>query len=216
MNRLEQEQELRAACESLFNVTISRFFRDRQLWLSLREYFLPQLAQKFPAPINIWSAGCACGEEPYSLSILWSTLSLQGLPNILATDAQEICLTRAQTGHYNKSSLKEVPVDLLASCFEPVRETGEFAINTHFKKTIHWQQIDLLDSLPKETFHLIFLRNSVLTYFQGTKKEITFNKIIQQLKPDGYLVIGSHEQLPVHSLPLARSDQCHMVFRRTQ
>lgn len=216
LERLEKEPELRTACESLFNVTISRFFRDRQLWHYLREYYLPQLAQQFPSPIKIWSAGCACGEEPYSLAMLWSTLSLQAQFDILATDAQQICLDRAQIGHFKKSSLKEVPADLLASCFEPVPETNEYAIKPHFKNSIRWEQVDLLYSTPKQAFHLIFLRNNVLTYFQGEKREKTFLKIFQQLKPGGHLVIGSHEQLPTHSLPLAASAQCPLVFHRTQ
>jgi chemotaxis methyl-accepting protein methylase len=213
LEKLEKEPELRAACESLFNVTISRFFRDRQLWRFLQECCLPQLAQQFPFPIKIWSAGCACGEEPYSLSILWSTLSLQAQLDILATDAQQICLKRAQIGHFRKSSLKEVPVDLIASCFEPVPETDEYAILPNLKKTIRWQQADLLESMPQERFHLILLRNSVLTYFKGNKKEKTFIKILRQLQPGGFLAIGSHEQLPMQSLSLVRTQQCPMVYR---
>lgn len=213
IERLEKEPELRAACESLFNVTISRFFRDRQLWRFLQESCLPQLAQQFPSPIKIWSAGCACGEEPYSLSILWRTLSLQAKLDILATDAQQICLKRAIIGHFKKSSLKEVPEDLIASCFEPVPETDEYAILQVLKKTIRWQRADLLESIPQERFHLILLRNNVLTYFKDTKKEKTFIKIVRQLQPGGFLAIGSHEQLPMQSLSLVRTQQCPMVYR---
>lgn len=213
IDRLEKEPELRATCESLFNVTISRFFRDRQLWNHLREYCLPQLAQQFPSPIKIWSAGCACGEEPYSLAILWSILSLQTELDILATDAQQICLKRAIIGHFKKSSLKEVPEDLIASCFEPVPETDEYAILQVLKKTIRWQRADLLESIPQERFHLILLRNNVLTYFKDTKKEKTFIKIVRQLQPGGFLAIGSHEQLPMQSLSLVRTQQCPMVYR---
>lgn len=216
IDRLEKEPELQAACESLFNVTISRFFRDRQLWHYLRDYCLPQLVQQFPSPIKIWSAGCACGEEPYSIAILWSTLNLQAQLDILATDAQQICLDRAQSGCYSKSSLKEVPTDMLTSCFEPVPETNEYAILPDCKKTIRWQQADLLESMPQEKFHLILLRNSVLTYFRGDKKKITFSKILHQLQPRGFLAIGSHEQLPMQTQHLQRSEKCPMVFRRTR
>jgi chemotaxis methyl-accepting protein methylase len=215
IERLEKEPELRAACESLFNVTISRFFRDRQLWRFLQESCLPQLAQQFPSPIKIWSAGCACGEEPYSLAILWSTLSLQTELDILATDAQQICLDRAQIGHFKKSSLKEVPKDLLASCFKTLPKTNEYAILPHLKKSIRWQRADLLESIPMERFQLILLRNNVLTYFQGEKREKTFLKIFQQLTPGGHLAIGAHEQLPIQSLPLVPSGQCPLVFHRT-
>jgi chemotaxis protein methyltransferase CheR len=105
---------------------------------------------------------------------------------------------------------------MLTSCFEPVPETNEYAILPDCKKTIRWQQADLLESMPQEQFHLILLRNSVLTYFRGDKKEITFNKILHQLHPSGFLAIGSHEQLPMQTQHLHRSEKCPMVFRRTR
>jgi chemotaxis protein methyltransferase CheR len=106
---LDRLSGAREACEQCLQVTISRFFRDRELWQTLRERILPELVEQFPAPIRIWSAGCACGEEPYSLAMLWEELGRPTQLDLLATDANSACLAHARAGVYSLSSLKRMP-----------------------------------------------------------------------------------------------------------
>jgi len=110
---LEQEQGLRMRCEQLMAVSISRFFRDRALWVTLAEDILPRMIVRHFDTLRVWCAGCACGEEVYSLKILWEGLKhrFDHLPvlEIMATDISPAYVARAKAGVYTRSSLKEVP-----------------------------------------------------------------------------------------------------------
>ena len=70
---LREQPTCRRDCEQLMTVSISRFFRDRQLWTFLESNFLPEIAAGTSEPVAIWSAGCASGEEVYSFKIIWET-----------------------------------------------------------------------------------------------------------------------------------------------
>ena len=158
-NRAEQETLL-----FFLRITISRFFRDRKLWTSLADSVFPFLLEQNDA-LKIWCAGCSCGEEVYSLNILhqmhWATCSSI---EILATDANDACLERAQKGIYQKSSLRELGPTMLSTCFHPSVHRNEFAINQTFKKGITWKHHDFFSALPDRGFHAVFLRNNLLTY----------------------------------------------------
>ena len=120
--QLAQQPGAKAGCEQCLRVTISRFFRDRQLWQTLAARILPDLAERFAPPIRIWSAGCACGEEPYSLAMAWDGLAHPPTLDLLATDAGGICLARAREGTYGRNSLKEVPDELRERYFRKYNE----------------------------------------------------------------------------------------------
>ncbi len=72
--KLDKNEDARLQCEQNMAVSISRFFRDRKLWETLEKEILPELIEKHREKIAVWSAGCACGEEVYSLKILWGRL----------------------------------------------------------------------------------------------------------------------------------------------
>jgi len=209
---IKRRPEIRAECERRLLVTISRFFRDRQLWQAFRERLLPGLVGRFEAPIRIWSAGCAGGEEPYSLAMVWQ--SLPGSPplELLATDADVRCLDRARAGVYGRSSLKEVPDDIRTHFFDPQRGGRQFQIKPCLFRPIEWRLHQLLDPPPPGPFHAILLRNNLLTYHQGVSLQAAFGRILSVLTPGGYLVVGSHEKLPSSSLPLVRDENCPWVY----
>ena len=205
--------DARADCEQYLLVTISRFFRDQQLWLALRDRLLPDLIRRFQPPVRIWSAGCACGEEPYSLAMVWNFLHQPPPLELLATDADVQCLERARIGRYGRSSLKEVPEDLRKRFFDPKRGGKQFQIKSHLAATIEWRQHQLLGPPPRGPFHAILLRNNLLTYHQGRQLLTAFERILVALAPGGYLVVGSHERLPVSAFPLERDAHCPWVYR---
>ena len=122
---LDNSNEIRHQCELLHTVSISRFFRDREFWQTLENKFLPDLIKRKSERINVWSAGCACGDEVYSFKIIWDRLknSIEQLPKleIIATDMNSDYLVKARAGIYSFSSLKEV--------------TKEFQL-TYFKKKV--------------------------------------------------------------------------------
>jgi chemotaxis methyl-accepting protein methylase len=213
--RLARDQNARAACEACLRVTISRFFRDRQLWQRLENGILPDLTRRFSSPIRIWSAGCACGEEPYSLAMIWSQIAPATTVHLLASDADDTCLARARAGMYTPSSLKEVPDRLRERYFESKKGGRQFHIRTGRLPTIVWQVHDLLDPPPEAApFHLILLRNNLLTYYRGAQQESAVARLLAGLITGGYLVIGAHERLPASAAVLAKDVGCPWVFRR--
>lgn len=202
-------------CEQHLAITISRFFRDRRLWDHLQTQILPNLAKRFDGRLRAWSAGCANGEEPYSLSmvVLAASESMPGENKIriLATDADAACLNRARQGHYGESSLKEVPDKFRRRWFRPVGRRS-WQINGRIGDCIHWRQHQLLAEPPSDRFHLIMLRNNLLTYYQGQRQQNAFNRILDHLVEGGILVVGSHEHPPSTSRPLERDPFCPWAY----
>ncbi len=204
----------RTACEICLLVTISRFFRDPSLWRHLKNNILPELISLFPDGIRIWSAGCACGEEVYSLSILLDNISASASARITATDINPLCLERAKIGIYKQSSLKEMSEKDKTRYFEKQKSGREFAVIPDLKKTIHWQQKNLFGSPPKGLFHMIFLRNNLLTYFKGLQQKDAFENILSSLATNGFLVKGSHENLPADYPDLVQDSLCPWIYQK--
>jgi len=206
--------EVKAGFDQCLRVTISRFFRDRHLWLALKERILPDLVERFSPPIRTWSAGCASGEEPYSLAMVWDGLNCPPALDLLATDAGETCLARARTGAYSRSSLKEVPDEMRERYFASQKGGRQFLIRSHQMTPIRWRQHDLLDPLTDGgPFHMILLRNNLLTYYQGPDLLAAFTRVVAALSPGGWLVTGAHERLPVTDFNLIRGMDCPWAYR---
>lgn len=212
---MKTHPEVKAECDRSFFVTISRFFRDRALWQDLKERFLPSLLLNFEGPLRVWSAGCASGEESYSIAMLFHLIGQSSRLSLLASDAQAVCLDRARNGSFGRSSLKEVSDDLRNHFFASQKGGRCFRIKLDTIAPIQWRQHHLLvDAPPSGPFHLIFLRNNILTYHKGRELESALNRILSVLVHGGYLVVGSHEKLPHPSFPLRRDTHCPWVYFR--
>ncbi len=201
-------------CQACLRVTISRFFRDRQLWNCLKEKVLPDLLQFNPEHLRIWSTGCACGEEAYSMAILWYELNAATALDLLATDDDLNCLDRARTGCYSQSSLRELSPVQVQGNFAINQAGDEFCINAHLKNNITWSQHNFLQSPPESDFHLIFLRNNLLTYYLEPHLSDSLQNILKVIVPGCYLVIGSHERLPVGLSTIEPTEYHPCVFRK--
>lgn len=217
LTRLFADPGVMRCCDRCLRVTISRFFRDRQLWSDLHDRILPGLAQRFGPSLRIWSAGCAGGEEPYSLAMLWNELGRPVPLELLATDADAGCLARARAGVYPRSSLKEAPAPIKETYFALRRGGRQYRILGHRLPTVCWRQHDLLDAPPVTgPVHLILLRNNLLTYYQGEVLIDAVSRIVRILAPGGGLVTGSGELLPHDTLPLVRDADCPWLYWETQ
>jgi len=132
---LERKQELRSACERILTVPISRFFRDQALWNALSGKILPRFFEK--TNLRVWSAGCAGGEEVYSLKIIWDQLGkihpVLPLLHITASDLNPETLERAQKGVYQTSSFKETPPGIRDRFFEKGLRRKTWAIKPCLK-----------------------------------------------------------------------------------
>jgi chemotaxis methyl-accepting protein methylase len=200
LNLLEDQPALRQESEWLLTVSISRFFRDRRLWEMLERQFLPDILATLPPKMKVWSAGCAGGEEVYSFKIIWERLAKAGhrLPelDVLATDRHPQYLGRARRGVYPVSSLREVPFDMRALFFEPLGGGKQFVIRDALRGNICWQTHDVFTAPPGCKFNIVFLRNSVLTYYRPERQKKMLPSVLNALAPAGLFIIGCHETLP--------------------
>ena len=215
IHRIDQDPAAWKQCQYQLAVTISRFFRDRQLWDHLQKRILPGLTMRFSERLTAWSAGCANGEEPYSLSIV-ATAASETIPGmdpiqILATDAETTCLQRAREGRFPESSLRELPEAFKNRWLKPAGGRT-WLIDEQLGAGIRWENRQLLDKPPRDRFHLILLRNNLLTYYQGEQMHTTFNGIVECLKDGGTLIIGSHEHPPPTARSMKRDLLCPWIY----
>lgn len=193
----------------LLTVSISRFFRDRKMWNDLRRFVLP-LRVENDSVVQAWSAGCASGEEPYSFSMLWhsfcETMPTSPEIHIQGTDSNAHMIERARSGLYHRSSLRDVDTPTLENYFRPTRQKDTLAIVQKIKQSVRFRLHDFTrDDPPGNEFHLIFLRNNLLTYYSGECRDAAFNKILKSLRFGGFLLIGMHEEIPAECCTLIPS-----------
>ncbi len=218
LDLIRQNEAVRRECELRLTVSISRFFRDRKLWVDLEEDILPGMIETHPQRVQVWSAGCARGEEVYSFKIVWERLrrAHAHLPalEITATDKHPGYIEKARAGVYSKSSLKEVPAEMYKHHFDIRKGGHRFDVKTFVKAGIDWKVQDILAELPGRGFDIIFFRNNLLTYYKDPLKEEGFNRIVKALAPGGWLIVGSHEKLPASASNFRRHHSIPWAYRR--
>ena len=200
---LERHEEVRKHCEGLMTVSVSRFFRDRMLWKIIEDHMVPEILSNNTEKVKFWDAGCACGEEVYSMKMLWEILRsrFDYMPDIeiWATDINPVYIRRAEEGIYSVSSIKEVEQNLREIYFIFQEDKKEFRISPSLQKGIIWKVHNMLHDFDEDNFQIIFLRNNLLTYYTEEIKQPAFQKVANSLAQSGFLIIGSHEKLPFKS-----------------
>jgi chemotaxis protein methyltransferase CheR len=189
--------------DEICQVTISRFYRDKLVFAFLAETVLPVLCQQAlqqgRRKIKVWSVGCASGEEPYTLVLLWKYCLAQQFPqiqlNILATDTKNDLLNRAKVACYPFSSVRNLPLDWRETAFSKTDET--YCLQSDYQQGVHFQQQDIRQAVPSHGFDLILCRNLAFTYYDQDLQTRVAQQLIDALRPDGALVLGIHEYLPV-------------------
>ncbi len=219
LSALEKNRRQREEVEKLLTVSISRFFRDRKVWQTLERFVLPEIILQERPKIKIWSAGCACGEEVYSIKILWEEWGKSRSPlpelELWATDRNFELLDRGRLGVYPSSSLRELREEWRSKYFRPLKG-NRWAIKDSLKENILWKDHNLLrDEPPSEGFQIIFLRNNLLTYYKDEVLKPGFGKVVKSLSPRGFLMIGAHERLPEDFTNLFPYPHHPNIFQKT-
>jgi chemotaxis protein methyltransferase CheR len=207
--RLEADASEWSLLDASCRISISRFYRDRGVFEALTREVLPELARAAIARgrpfLRAWSAGCASGEEPYSLRLAWDLAVAPGFPgarlDILATDASAELLERARRALYPASSLEELPADWRATAFE--RLDGRYRLRDAFRRGVRFREDDIRKTMPAGPFDLILCRNLAFTYFEVDLQRQLQNELVRRLAPAGALVVGAHEALPEPTLSIA-------------
>jgi len=216
---LDNNPEIIKDVDRLMTVSISRFFRDHHLWKVMEEKIIPNIITQYQEKVRVWSAGCALGQEAYSLKILWSMLAkkFEQLPRLQlwATDINPDYLIKARKGVYDRSALKEVPEEIKKAYFHASKDKSNYLIADQAKEGIIWEIYDpITQPPPVKKFQIIFLRNNLLTYYRQEIKEPAFHKVMEGLTDGGFLIIGSHEKLPFQTHKLLRFEGCSYIFEK--
>jgi chemotaxis protein methyltransferase CheR len=188
--------------DTLCWIPISRFYRDRSVFQHLEHEILPRLAQTVVArrepEIRCWSAGCAGGEEPYTLAIIWRQKLLARFPalclRIFGTDIDPQAVHRAERGCYRASSLKDLPTEWRTQAFLTIGD--EFCLRDEYRSGVTFLVQDIRETAPEGLFHLILCRNLAFTYFDATLQRETMQRISDRLASGGALITGNLESLP--------------------
>lgn len=199
---LERHPEEWPLLDQMCQITISRFYRDQAVFMALKQKILPRLADvakyRNETTLSIWSAGCASGEEPYTLALLWKLEVAERFPDlrleILATEINPRLLERAHSACYPFSSVRALPVRWLESAFRV--EQNHYCLKPEYKAGVVFRQHDIREAAPFGPFHLIFCRNMAFTYFDGQLQREILKRLEERLLPGGILVIGGQESLP--------------------
>jgi chemotaxis protein methyltransferase CheR len=204
-----------ARLDGMCRVTISRFYRDRGVFDFLGEVVLPELARAAgERELRCWSAGCASGEEPYTLALVRHFAA--GRPgasfSVVATDSDPHLLERAEAAVYEPSSLKDLPESWKRECFEPARDG--FRLRDSFRAPVDFRRCDVRDEMPDGPFDLILCRNLVFTYFEDTLQREVLSRMTDRLIRGGALVVGIHESLPAGEHRLGAWNDRAGVYRR--
>jgi two-component system, chemotaxis family, CheB/CheR fusion protein len=204
----------------LFNtilLNVTSFFRDPPAWEYLGAEILPKLvaAKAEEEPIRIWSAGCASGEEPYTLAMVTAeTLGpevVRERVKIYATDLDEDALTQARQARYTAKQVEGVPPELLERYFEPNGDGYRFSKD--LRRSVIFGPHNLIEDAPISRIDLLVCRNTLMYLNSETQSQV-LARFSYALREGGYLLLGKAEMLLAHSNLFTSVDLKRRVFRK--
>jgi chemotaxis methyl-accepting protein methylase len=181
-------------------INVTKLFRNWETYSAIAEKVVPALWGSASPTLNVWSAGCSSGEEPYSLAALFHQHAervgalgqLASRVRVLGSDIDARCLDAARTGTFADGDFADTPPELRRRYFAPA---APYTIVPEVKRLVRFERRDLLaEAPPAGTHHLICCRN-VLIYFDRETQERLFERFHDALAPDGFLVLGKVETL---------------------
>jgi len=186
---------------SVLTTNVTRFFREPHHFDYLRKDLIPDLTRvlRRGGKVRAWSAGCASGEEPYSLALTF----LENVPDIsrldfriLATDIDPAILRQASAGLYSGLALSQVPAEQKAAYFRPCPSGADaWEVGPEIRGLVTFRRLNLIGSWPfNRPFDLIMCRNVVI-YFGADTKATVWSRLVGTVRPGGWLITGHSERL---------------------
>ncbi|OBK63149.1 chemotaxis protein CheR [Mycobacterium colombiense] len=205
---------------ALFNtilINVTSFFRDPDAWEFVSTEVIPRLlAERGPNdPIRVWSAGCASGQEAYTLAMLLAeALGPDGFRQrvkIYATDVDEDALSEARIASYDAKAVESVPPDLLRRYFEQVN--GRYVFHKDLRRAVIFGRNDLVKDAPISRVDLLVCRNSLM-YLNAETQRNVLGRLHFALAPQGTLFLGHAEMLLSHGDRFTPLNLKHRIFRK--
>jgi chemotaxis protein methyltransferase CheR len=184
------------------------FYREPVHFEILKEVILPDIYNKNIKKINVWSAGCSSGEEPYTIAIVLNDFKLkkQGFDyQIIATDISTQMLKTGADAIYPKERIEMIPLDIKKRYFlkSKDRTKPKVRIVKELRNKVKFQRLNFMDNIYKinESFDIIFCRNALI-YFERQNQEAVINKLSNKLNTGGYFFLGHSESITNMNVPL--------------
>jgi two-component system CheB/CheR fusion protein len=204
----------------LFNtilINVTTFFRDAPAWDYLAREIIPRIVEGKTAddPIRVWSAGCASGEEAYTLVIVLAetlgTEKFRRQVKIYATDVDEEALALARQARYSARDLQPVPYELRDRYFEWVRK--RYAFRPDLRRSVSFSHHDLVQEAPISRLDLLVCRNTLM-YFNAETQARILGRFHSALKDNGFLFLGKAEILLAHADLFSLIDLKRRIFSK--
>jgi chemotaxis protein methyltransferase CheR len=182
---------------SALTTNVSHFFREAHHFELLRSTLIPAFRQKIERghPVRIWSAGCANGQEPYSIAMVLTEAGLtsQNGCRILATDIDPAAVAFARSGQYPEHMLSGLAPQLRADHFR--KTDGQLRVADTLRDLATFRVLNLLRDWPmRGKFDAIFCRNVVIYFDQPTQTRL-WTRFAEILEPGGHLFLGHSERI---------------------
>jgi chemotaxis protein methyltransferase CheR len=183
------------------SINVTNFFRDSTVFDRFQLSILPKILSDLDgsSKIRVWSAGCASGEEPYSIAMMFKQ-AIEKLPNleveIIANDVNKHAIQFAQRGRYPAKSVESLPPNIILNNFQKKtidNNNTEYDVVPVIKDMVTFKVGDILSD-AMQSFDVIFCRN-VLIYYEKEAQELIFTKFYKGLKDSGYMVLGMDETM---------------------
>ncbi|HEX2105105.1 MAG TPA: CheR family methyltransferase [Solirubrobacteraceae bacterium] len=202
LDYLEVQQDEFPALFDTILINVTGFFRDPPAWDFLVDQIIPRLLEEVDDadPIRVWCAGCASGEETYTMAmVLAEALGEEAYMRrvkVYATEVDEDALNHARLGTYTAKQVEAVPPKLLDRYFQ--RIDSRYSINKEMRRTVIFGRNDLTQDAPISHIDLLTCRNTLM-YFNAETQARILNRFHFALNPWGYLFLGKSEMLNTHS-----------------
>jgi two-component system CheB/CheR fusion protein len=214
---LEVHQEEFAALFNTILINVTSFFRDQAAWDFLNRELIPRiLASKLPEdPIRVWCAGCASGEEAYSIGMLLAEAmgpdAFRQRVKIYATDVDEDSLSTARQGIYGSRDMSPVSEEYRERYFERIGD--RYMFKRDYRRVIIFGRHDLIQDAPISRIDLLISRNTMM-YFNSDAQARIIARFFYALNEGGYLFLGKAETLLAHTHIFAPVDLKFRLFAK--
>ena len=212
---LQVDPEEFAALFDTILINVTGFFRDPAAWDVLAKDVIPGLLEhkRGPEPIRVWSAGCASGEEAYTLAMVLAEAlgedEMRDRVKIYGTDVDEEALTTARHAVYSAKAVAGVPDDLLARYFE--RAGTGYVFRKDLRRTVIFGRHDLVHAAPISHIDLLACRNTIM-YLDSETQARVLARLHFALEEHGILFLGKAEMLLSHSHLFSAVDLKRRIF----
>ncbi len=203
LNYIRQHPAELEPLRNALTINVTEFFRDEEVFKAIRAVIIPDILQKTKR-VSIWCAGCATGEEPYSLAIILSEMMAADKKiscRIIATDLDNVVLAKAKTGIFSEKAIQKLSIKQKTLHFT-LLPSGDYEAKQHLKDLIRFIPHDLMSGVPPARFLDMVTCRNVTIYFTEPQKNDLARTIHAALGNGGYYVMGKTEYLGREIEPL--------------